>query len=86
LAEHCKFQGLHKHLAEFKTFDFYRQIQSEKTSSFVDLLKGIFPSMNVHKDNIPLYMPFYEGLTSYGSDIVGNPNWEMSRMNLNIIL
>jgi len=42
---------------------------------FIEFLKGIFPLTNVHKDNIPLYIPFYEKLLSYGRSVMGNPKW-----------
>lgn len=37
----------------------------------------------MHKDNLPLYMPFYSSIKSYEEDTpVGNPNWELARMVL----
>lgn len=48
---------------------------NDNPNMFIDFLKGIYPALNVHKDNTPLYIPFYAKLQNYNNPVIGNPNW-----------
>lgn len=63
-----------------QTRNYFTTSQQQYTLVFVNFIKSIYPRVNVHRDNLPLYIPFYNSIKSYEKDTpVGNPNWELAR-------